>query len=351
LLLGEKSVIMPNRNKHVTIYDVAKALGVSTSTVSRAMRDHHTIGKATIKKVKKVAMEMGYEPNAIASSLREKRTKTIGVIVSYINRPFISSLIRGIEEVASKNKYNVIITQSLDSYKKEVEDVKTMYNSRVDGLIVSLAMETTKYKHFDPYLKMNYPLVLADRVASEIDTDKVLIDNFSAAYGATKHLIEQGYKKIGHLAGAQQQFVYKKRLEGYVAALKDHGFEKEEALIHYSRLNHEDGRDGAKSLLKLSARPDAVFAANDTSAIGFMQYVEEVGLAIPQDIGIVGFNNDLISSIVRPQLSTVDHPGIEIGRKSAELILEKLFNKSLNTIPQTVTFRTQLIVRESSRRD
>ena len=341
---------MKNKNTHVTIYDVASALGVSTSTVSRAMRDHHTIGKATIRKVKKKALEMGYEPNAVASNLRKKRTKTIGVIVSYINRPFISSLIRGIEEVASKNKYNGIITQSLDSYQKEVEDVKTMYNSRVDGLIVSLAMETTKYKHFDPYLNMNYPLVLADRIANDMDTDKVLIDNFAAAYEATSHLIQQGYKRIGHMAGAQQQHVYKKRLEGYLASLKDHGFEQDDRLIYYSRLNHEDGRDGAMSLLKLDKKPDAVFAANDTSAVGFMQYVEEAGLSIPDDIGIVGFNNDLVSSIVKPRLTTVDHPGIEIGRKAAELIIDKLYEKSLNTIPQTVTFRTQLIVRESSTR-
>lgn len=342
---------MPNRNIHVTIYDVAKALGVSTSTVSRAMRDHHSIGKATIKKVKKVAIEMGYEPNAVASNLRKKRTKTIGVIVSYINRPFISSLIRGIEEVASNNKYNVIITQSLDSYNKEVEDVKTMYNSRVDGLIVSLAMESVKYQHFEPYLKMTYPLVLADRITDDMDTDKVMIDNFSAAYEATTHLIKQGYKRIGHLAGAQQQLVYKRRLEGYVAALRDHGFQQEEKLIYYSRLSHEDGRDGARSLLKLSEKPDAIFAANDTSAVGFMQYVEEAGLSIPHDMGVVGFNNDLISSIVKPQLTTVDHPGIEIGRKAAEIVLDKLHNKTLNTIPQTVTFRTQLIVRNSSVRD
>ena len=339
---------MTGKNKHVTIYDVAKALGVSTSTVSRAMRDHHSIGKATIKKVKKVALEMGYEPNAIASSLRKKRTKTIGVIVSYINRPFISSLIRGIEEVASKNMYNVIITQSLDSYKKEVEDVKIMYNSRVDGLIVSLAMETTKYQHFQPYLEMNYPLVFADRVAYEMDADKVLIDNFSAAYEGTKHLIEQGYRNIAHLAGAQQRHIYSKRLEGYLAALKDHGLKTRESLIYYSRLSHDDGRSGAETLLKQNVKPDAVFTANDTSAVGFMQYVEEAGLSIPQDMGIVGFNNDLISSIVRPQLTTIDHPGIEIGRKAAELIIEKLLKKSLNTLPQTVTFQTKLIVRGSS---
>ena len=339
---------MKNRRKYITIYDVAQALGVSASTVSRALSDHHSIGRDTKKKVKKKALEMGYEPNAVASSLRNKQTRTIGVIVSYVNRPFISSLISGIEEVASKNNYNVIISQSFDAYKKEIEDVRTMYNSRVDGLIVSLAMETRKYSHFEPYLKMSYPLVFADRVAYEMEGDKVLIDNFEAGFNATSHLIEQGYKQIGHLAGAQQRHVYQKRLEGYIAALKNHNIKPEDSLIYYSKLSHEDGRDGAKTLLKQDLKPDAIFASNDTSAIGFMQYAEESGLSIPHDIGIVGFNNDPISSIVKPQLSTVDHPAMEIGKKAAELILDKISGKSQITIPHTITFKTKLIVRESS---
>jgi LacI family transcriptional regulator len=339
---------MNKKNKHITIYDVAQASGVSATTVSRALKDHHSIGRATIKKVKKKALEMGYEPNAIASSLRKTQTRTIGVIVSYVNRPFISSLIRGIEEVASKNNYNVIISQSLDDYDKEIEDVKTMFNSRVDGLIVSLAMETRKYAHFDPYLKMNHPLVFADRVAYEMEADKVLIDNFEAAFEATTHLIQQGYKRIAHLAGAQQRHVYQKRLEGYLAALNSNGIKSEDSLIYYSKLSHEDGIDGAKLLLKPDLKPDAVFAANDTSAIGFMQYAEESGLSIPEDIGIVGFNNDPISSIVKPRLSTVDHPAIEIGKKAAELIIDKISGKSQTTMSQTITFKTKLIIRASS---
>ena len=336
------------RNKHITIYEVAQALEVSTTTVSRAMKDHHSIGKETKKRVRKMALEMGYEPNAIASSLRNKKTKTIGVIVSYINRPFISSLISGIEEVASKFNYNVIISQSFDGYSKEIEDVRTMFNSRVDGLIVSLAMETRKYDHFNPYLKIDYPLVFADRVAYDIDADKVLIDNFKAAFEATSHLINQGYKRVGHLAGSQQRHVYKQRLEGYISALKEHNIKPDDCLIYYSKLSHEDGIEAAKTLLNQDMKPDAIFVANDTSAIGFMQYAEENGISIPQELGIVGFNNDPISSIIKPQLSTIDHPATEIGKKAAELILDKIKGKSMTTIPQTITFPTKLVIRGSS---
>jgi len=336
--------------KHITIYDVAQELGVSTTTVSRALTDHHSIGKETIKRVKRKAKEMGYVPNAIASSLRKKRTNTIGVIVSHINRPFISSLISGIEEVCRLFNYNVIISQSLDSYAKEKENVKTMYNSRVDGLIVSLAVETDQYEHFKPFMRRNYPFVLADRVSFELDTDKVLVDNFEAAYMATNHLIKQGYQRIGHLAGVQQRQMYQKRLEGYLAALKDNNMSVEENLIHYSKLSLDDGIAGAKALIEQRLEPDAIFASNDTSAIGFMQYAEEHGYSIPQDIGIVGFNNDPISSIVKPRLSTIDHPAVEIGKKAAEIVLDKLSGKSQTTIPQLITLKTNLIVRDSSLR-
>jgi LacI family transcriptional regulator len=337
-----------NKAKHITIYDVASELGVSATTVSRALKDHHSIGKKTIKKVKKKAEEMGYEPNAIASSLRRKQTKTIGVIVSHINRPFISSLISGIEEVCSLYNYNVIISQSFDSYNKEMEDAKTMFNNRVDGLIVSLAVETVNYDHFTPFLNNNYPLVFADRITFDIDTDKVLIDNFVAAYKATEHLIEQGYKHIGHLAGVQQRHMYQKRQEGYFAALRENNMSVDESLIYYSKLSYEDGIEGAKKLLKQNLKPDAIFAANDTSAIGFMQVAESFGYSIPSDFGVVGFNNDPMSSIVRPKLSTIDHPAVEIGKKAAEIVLDKVSGKSQSSIPQTITFKTDLIIRCSS---
>jgi LacI family transcriptional regulator len=340
---------MKNKSGHVTIYDVAQKVGVSTSTVSRALGDHHSIGKKTIKKVKRVAIEMGYQPNVMASNLRRKRSNTIGVIVSYINRPFISSFISGIEATCSENNYNVVISQSFDDCKKEMQDVKTMFGSRVDGLIVSLAAESCQYEHFNPFLQSKYPpLVFADRVTFDLDTDRVLIDNFESAYTATKHLIDQGYQRIGHLAGVQQMYIYQKRLQGYMAALKDRGMPVDENLIYYSRLNFEDGVEGARQLLSLENKLDAVFASNDRSAIGFMQYAESSGYSIPDQIGVVGFNNDPISSMVKPKLTTIDHPAEEIGRKAAELILEKIIKKNSSRISQTISFKTNLVIRESS---
>lgn len=339
---------MRDRKEHVTIYDIAESLGVSATTVSRALNDHHSIGKKTIKKVKLKAKEMDYQPNSLAAGLRKKNSRTIGVIVSYINRPFISSLISGIEEICSKNNYNVIISQSFDSYEKEVENVKTMFASRVDGLIVSLAAETNDYNHFTPFLQSKQPMVFADRVSLEVDSDRVLVDNFDAAYQATAHLINHGYKRIGHLAGIQQRHMYQKRLEGYHAALRDNDMLFSKDMIYISKLGYDDGAQGAEVLLKQEVKPDAIFAANDTSAIGFMQKAEELGYVIPDNIGIVGFNNDPVSSIVRPALTTIDHPAVEIGKKAAEITLDKILGKSQTKITQTITFNTNLIVRDSS---
>lgn len=341
---------MSSKRKHITIYDVAHELGVSTTTVSRALRDHFSIGRDTIKRVKKKAKELGYEPNALASNLRKKQTNTIGVIVSYINRPFISSLISGIEAVCSAFNYNVIISQSFDSYEKELQDVATMFNSRVDGLIVSLAAETEKFSHFERFVSADYPLVFADRIALQFETDKVIINNFESAYVATSHLIQQGYTCIGHLAGVQNQYVYRKRLEGYIAALKDNNILYREELVYYSKLNFDDGKKAVRSLTTLKQKPDAIFAANDTSAIGFMRHLEEQGYTIPQDFGVVGFNNDPIATIVKPQLTTIDHPAEEIGKKAAEIVLNKVSGKIKTRIPQIITLQTSLIERGSSAR-
>ena len=193
---------MNRSKKDVTIYDIAQSLGVSPATVSRALKNHQSISAETTKAVHAMAVKMGYQPNIMASSLRTNKTKTIGVITSWINRPFISTLISGIEEVATQRGYNVIISQSNDSYKKEVATAQTLLASRVDGLIVSLAMETVRYDHFFAFLKRDIPVVFVDRVCTELDTDRILIDNLEAGYNATKHLIDQGYTRIAHLAGA-----------------------------------------------------------------------------------------------------------------------------------------------------
>lgn len=340
---------MKKNSKEVTIYDIAHELKVSATTVSRALNDHFSIGKETTLAVKKLAKEMGYRPNTIASSLRKNKTNTIGVIVSWIHRPFISSLISGIEDVADKAGYNVIISQSNDSFEKEVTKARTLYASRVDGLIVSLAMETGNYDHFHPFQQKDIPLVFVDRVSLEMETDRVIINNFDAAFTATEHLIDMGCRRIAHFAGSQRRNIYKERQNGYISALKKHNLPIEEQLILHHNLSMEEGWKGTEHLLKLPDPPDAIFSANDSAAVSAIQCAKEMGLKIPKDLAVVGFNDDRISSIVEPPLTTVTHPAIDMGKIAARQVLKYKENKDV-VQSETIVLKTGLVIRESSMR-
>ncbi len=340
---------MKKSKKEVTIYDIAEQLNVSATTVSRALNDHFSIGKETTLAVKKLAKKMGYRPNTIASSLRKNKTNTIGVIVPWIHRPFISSLISGIEEVADKAGYNVIIAQSCDSYEKEVTKAQTLYSNRVDGLVVSLAMETKKYEHFYPFQQNDIPLVFVDRVSFEMEADRVIINNFDAAFNATEHLIKMGCRRIAHFAGAQHRNVYRERQEGYINALKKYNLPVDETLIVYSNLGMEEGMKGTEYLLKLSDPPDAIFSANDSAAVAAIQCAKEMGLKIPEDLAVVGFNNDRISSIVEPSLTTITHPAIDMGKIATQQVLKHKENKDV-VQSETIVLKTGLTIRASSLR-
>lgn len=341
-----------NKKREVTIYDIARELNVSPSTVSRALKDHHSIGKKTKKAVLKLAEERGYQPNIIASSLRSNKTNTIGIITSWINRPFISSLISGVEMAANKSGFNVIISQSHDSYENEVANAKTLYGSRIEGLVVSLAMETTNYDHFQKFLKKNIPVVFVDRVPDDLNTTKVVINNYESGFKATEHLIEQGCKRIAHIGGVRHRNVYSERMNGYVAALKKHGLEVDSNLIVESdRLSSEEGYRIAEYLINLDARPDGVFSANDTAAVSFIKYAKSVGVNVPEDIAVIGFNNDPISTIIDPALSTVSHPAFEMGKLVAAQVLNQGRLPSELIQAQTIMLETDLIIRESTLRD
>lgn len=337
------------KKREVTIYDIARELNVSPSTVSRALKDHHSIGKKTKKAVLKLAEERGYQPNVIAASLRSNRTNTIGIITSWINRPFISSLISGVEMAANKSGYNVIISQSHDSYENEVANARALYGSRIEGLVVSLAMETTNYDHFQKFLKKNIPVVFVDRVPEDINTTKVVINNYEAGFKATQHLIEQGCKRIAHIGGVRHRNVYQERMNGYVAALRKHGLSVDDNLIVESdRLSSEEGFRIADYLINMEDRPDGVFSANDTAAVSLIKYAKSVGVKIPDEIAVIGFNNDPISTIIDPALSTVTHPAIEMGKLAAMQVLNKENQPDIGVQSQTIMLETEIIVRESS---
>lgn len=336
--------------KGVTIYDIANELNVSPSTVSRALKDHFSIGKEMIKAVKKLANERGYRPNNIAASLRRNKTNTIGVMISWINRPYVSSLISGVEEAASKAGYKVIISQSHDNYINEVANAKALYDSRISGLVVSLAMETKSYDHFEQFIRNDIPVVFVDRISEEFNADKVVIDNVSAGFTATQHLIEQGCKRIAHFAGAQHRNVYKERQKGYIEALRQHNLPVDESLIvRGETLSSEEGMKMADYLLNLPEPPDAIFSSNDTAAVSAIQYAKKKNIIIPDELAIIGFNNDPISLIIDPPLSTITHPAVSMGQIAAQQVLKHKDHRDI-VESETIVLKTELIIRESSLR-
>lgn len=340
-----------DKNKKITIYDLARELQYSPSTISRALKDHESISKKTVNLVKKVAKERGYRPNNLAAGLRNNKTNTIGILISRINRPFIASLISGVEKKARKEGYNVIISQSNDLYENEVDSSIVLYDRSVSGLIVSLAMETTDMSHFQKFVDQKIPVVFVDRVPAEFNSYKVVIDNYRAGYLATKHLIEQGCKKIAHYGGAQHKNTYEDRRNGYLDALKEFGLPVDEDLIiYFNTLSFEEGEQATNRLLDMADPPDGIFSANDTAAVSAIISAKKRGVKIPEQLAVIGFNDDRIASIVDPPLSTVTHPAAKMGRISAKRILDHSIQDHDFSVSEITVLDTEIIVRESSLR-
>ncbi|MCW5910916.1 MAG: LacI family DNA-binding transcriptional regulator [Cyclobacteriaceae bacterium] len=336
--------------KEITIYDIAKALNISPATVSRGLKDHPAIRKGTKKKILDAASKMGYQQNTFASNLRRKRSNTIGVIIPRLNSYFMSTVISGMEKVANQSGYNLIISQSQESFKKEIISVKTMYDSRIDGLMVSLAYDTADTEHFEVLLKKRIPIIFFDRVIDHPGCTSIVIDNRQAGYDATHHLLSQGCKRIMHLAGNLSRNVYSDRLEGYKMALAKFNIPFDPSLvISNSLLSEQGGVDAAQEILTMHEKPDGIFASNDTSAVACMRQLKLAGIKIPHDIAVVGFNNDPISKVIDPNLTTVNYPGQEMGEVAAATLVNKL-DQSNSPGVNTIVLRHELIIRESSTR-
>ncbi len=339
-----------DRKTSVTIHDIARELKISASTVSRALNDNPRISKSTKDKIKSLALKLGYQPNTIASNLRTQKTHTIGIVVPLINRHFFSTFISGVEDVAFEAGYNVIISQSKDLLQKEKQIVNSMFSNRVDGLITSLSMQTSDFEHFQMFSDKNIPFIFFDRIAPQLNANKIIVDDFACGYKATQHLIDQGYQRIAHLAGPTVLNTYHDRMEGYKSALKKNQMPIENELIICNRLTRMDGQQAIKQLLDLKNPPDAVFCGNDTSALSMIVYLKSQGIRIPEDFGIVGFSNEPFSEVVTPSISTLKQPAQEMGQKAAELIINEIENKELPRTYQTITMPTELIIRASSSR-
>ena len=339
-------------DKEVTIYDIAKDLGLSPATVSRALNNRPGVNEHTRKKIYDTAKSMGYQHNVFASNLRRKRTNTIGVIVPRLNSPFQSSAIAGMEKAANEAGFNLLISQSLESRIKEAANARTMFNSRVDGLLVSLVDDPQDIGHFGPFIKKKIPLMFYDRIPNQGSYAGVMIDNAQAAYEVTDHLISQGCRNIVHVVSNPKINVYVNRLKGYRYALMDHGLPYKGENVLYSDLSEEAGTIIVDKLLAMEQPPDGLFVSNDICAASCLRALKQAGLRVPQDIALAGFNNDMISRLTEPNLTTVNYPGFEMGEiavKSLVHYLEGFLGESLlNT--NTITLHSQLIIRESSLR-
>jgi DNA-binding LacI/PurR family transcriptional regulator len=333
-------------SKHATIIDIAEKLGISASTVSRALSDHPDINNETKKKVKKVAKELHYTPNPIAQSLKRNRTTTIGVIVPEIKHDFFSSAISGIEDVAYQSGYTIILCQSNESYEREIINANLLMNHRVAGIAVSISQDTKNGEHFNELLRRKIPLVFFDRVCEDVNASKVVIDDYKSAFDAVTYLIKRGYKRIAHFSGPKELWICKKRLSGYLDALEEARLSSPAKIIRYGGLHEQDGYKSMDSLLEEKTIPDAIFAVNDPVAIGAFQRIKEAGLKIPDNVAIMGFSNNKITSLVDPQLTTVDQPSFEMGKKSAQILIDSIEGRMLE--PTTVVLDAKLIVRGST---
>lgn len=340
------------KNNEVTIYDLARKLNLATSTISRALNGHYSISQPTIEKVKKTATVMGYRPNNLAASLRNKKTKTIGVLIPTIAQPFLSSLISGVERTAQEVGYNVVIMQSHDSYVEEVNLIQSLYSSRVSGVICCLAMETKDTNHFKIFTDNNTPMVFVDRVPKLSNTHRVMIDNYTAGYNATKHLIDQGCTNIAHITRASEfGNIYSERKKGYIDALKDHGILIDNKLIiNLNSVSYEETEMATNKLLNYPKPPDGIFAAGDMLAISAIQCAKKRGFKIPEELAIIGFNNDPNSKIIEPNLSTISHPAEKMGQASAEIILKNLEKTIDEGVKEIIFLNTEVIIRDSSKR-
>ncbi len=335
--------------RDITIKDLAKELKLSTATVSRGLGDFSKIKPKTKKRIMDLAHERGYQINNFAKSLRQNKTFTIGVIVHELNTSFMVSVLAGIESILGGTEYDLLIAHSAEQGQKEIVNANNLFHKRVDGLIVSLAFDTPDLKHFDQFLNKKIPVVFFDRV-EEITGGgvNVIIDNFKSGYQATKHLLDQGCKRIAHLTGNLSRNVYQRRFEGYKTALAKNNIPYDESLLFVSKLNKEDSTAVAQKIIAMENRPDALFAAGDLAATVCIQNFKATGLKVPEDIAVVGFNNDLISTVIEPNLTTINYSGFRMGETVANLLLDHFSGKADISFTDTIIMNSELVVRASS---
>jgi LacI family transcriptional regulator len=345
-----KGYTVMSEEKEITIYDIARMLGISASTVSRGLQNHPAVNIETRKRIAETAAKLGYRSNNFATSLRKQKTRTIGAIIHELHSEFVISALAGIEKITNAAGYDLIIGHSSETMAKEVANAHNLFNKRVDGLIASLAYNTTDLLHFEPFFRKKIPVVFFDRVEENNNGIQVVIDNFKAAYDATVHLIQQNCTRIAHSTANLQRNVYSERLKGYRQALHNYGLPYNPDWTFVNDQSRESIRDMVHDLVRMDPRPDAIFLTNDFCAAVCIQVLRELGLRIPQDIAVVGFNNDTISQLMEPQITTINYPGNEIGEVAAKCLIDLLDKPADPNLHRRIVIGSELIIRNSTLR-
>lgn len=334
--------------KKLTLKDIGSELGISVSTVSRALKSHPDIAEETIRLVKEYAEKHHYVPNFLAVNFRKNKTFNIGLIVPELVHHFFSTVISGAIFEANRQGYNLLISQSNDILKDEILASKAMLNSSVDGLLISISNETLEGEHLKDFLYEGKPVVQFDKITDHLPTPKVIVDDFDGAYTAVKHLIDEGYTRIAHIRGREDVKNSSERCSGYLKAIDDHNLESNSEWIKLSvKISDQEGYDFAKELMESKNPPNAIFCITDLVAFGVLRYLKEKSYRIPQDVGLMGFSNWMLSSVCTPQLSTVEQHGFQMGVDATNLLIEMIGNHDVENI-KTIEIKTELVIREST---
>ncbi|WP_411894734.1 LacI family DNA-binding transcriptional regulator [Winogradskyella sp. A2] len=335
--------------KRTTIKDIANKLNISPAAVSKAMHNDSRISKETKEAVKRVAKELNYQPNHLASALRKGKSNLVGVIVPRTNSNFFSSVLEQMEEVLHKAGYNIIITQSNESFEKECNNIDTLLFTQVDGIIASMANETIDLSYYEKIKAKGIPLILFDRGENDLNVDYVGINDYDSSHMIVEHLVSKGCKRIAHIGGYRRTRIFNNRINGYVDAIKKNNLPIDSELIVESSLTIEDGRKHMKALLKLKKRPDAIYAASDYAALGALQVLNEGNINVPNDMRLVGFGNEPFTSLVTPSITSVDQNSNDIGKLAALTFLERVNEPELKQTLNKNILEAKLIVRDSSK--
>ncbi|GGZ23855.1 LacI family transcriptional regulator [Echinicola pacifica] len=336
------------KKKRITLKDLATEVGVSISTVSRALKDHPDIDKTLTKKIQALAQQKNYIPNPLAMGLLRQQTRVIGVIVPDLTTHFYSSIITGIEDELRLAGYYIVISSSKERVEKEIESVQNLLNLRIDGLIVCIAQDSESTEHFEKVLDHEVPLVFFDRVCLERKVSSVVVDNVAMARDLTAHLIDNGARRLVHITGPSHLNIVHERAEGYQKALQQTTVGPISSQIIHTDLSTESAAKALRQLLTAEPRPDAILGVNDTVIFAIMDEIKSHGLSIPKDILLAGFSDEFHARVIEPKLTSVAHPTHEIGRSAAQLILEQI--EEGQAIHKKIVLNTALHIRASSTR-